>query len=69
MEFPITPGRDGCGEIIELGRNVDGSHAFKLSVPTGFMIEVTEITPCKLRRLDGRMSVLLSCTEELGFVR
>ncbi len=24
MEFPITPGRDGCGEIVELGRNVDG---------------------------------------------
>lgn len=23
MEFPITPGRDGCGEIVELGRNVD----------------------------------------------
>jgi len=25
MEFPITPGRDGCGEIIELGKNVDGA--------------------------------------------
>ncbi len=23
MEFPITPGRDGCGEIVELGKNVD----------------------------------------------
>lgn len=24
-EFPITPGRDGCGEIVELGKNVDGT--------------------------------------------
>ena len=22
LEFPITPGRDGCGEIVELGKNV-----------------------------------------------
>lgn len=24
IDFPITPGRDGCGEIVELGKNVGG---------------------------------------------